>query len=330
MMRKRHWIKGDCHLHTTNSDGKKNPAQLYEMLYRRGLDFAFVTDHNFNTPGETQFNYKGVGIFPGMEISGNLGHVNVFGEHMLVRAVNRPRTREEYLALVNYFRSRGAHVSVNHPLDRGLLWRLGTEGFAPDSVEVWNAPMHNDNVYCMRRWHELLLAGTFIPAVGGSDYHQDYYVTRLLASPTTYAYSCSNTMADVLEAIKNGRVFVTNSPGAARLFLTCGDKTPGETAELKPDTAVTAACDFLRRGQVLRVYNNDAEIFTHRAEKREENPSFRIPVKEPGFVRAEVRYRLAGAAAKAYIFGATRFNRHAPGEDVPEFIYSFTNPIFFK
>ena len=43
-MRKAHWIKGDCHLHTTNSDGAKRPEELYEALYRKGLDFAFITD----------------------------------------------------------------------------------------------------------------------------------------------------------------------------------------------------------------------------------------------------------------------------------------------
>ena len=41
-MRNRHWIKGDCHLHTANSDGAKRPEELYEMLYKKGLDFAFI------------------------------------------------------------------------------------------------------------------------------------------------------------------------------------------------------------------------------------------------------------------------------------------------
>ncbi len=329
-MRRRHWIRGDCHLHTVNSDGAKKPEELYEMLYRKGLDYAFVTDHNCNTPGEAEFNYKGVGIFPGMEISGSLGHVNVYGEGLLVRAINRPRAPESYRALLEYFRSRGAHVSINHPLDRGLLWRLGMEDvFAPDSVEVWNSPMHTDDVYCMDWWHGELLKGRFIPAIGGSDFHRDYYVTRLLASPTTYVCAYSNAMADVLEAIRNGHVFVTNSPRAARLFLTCGEMIPGDTATFSDDARVTAACDFLRRGQILRVYNNDKEIFTHRADKREEKLSFEIPVKERGFVRAQVGYQLAGLSAKGYAFGATTFNRHTPGEAVPEFIYSFTNPIFF-
>ncbi len=328
-MRKAHWIKGDCHLHTANSDGAKRPEELYEALYRKGLDFAFITDHNFNTPGETEFNYHGVGIFPGMEISGNLGHVNVFGEHFLVRSINRPRSREDYEALIGYFRSRGAHISINHPLDRSLPWRLGVEDFQPDSVEVWNSPMHNDDVYCMEWWHKKLLAGEFIPAVGGSDFHRDYYVTRLLASPTTYVYACSNTLADVRAAIKAGRVFVTNSPGAARLFLTCGKKVPGDTADLAKEREVTVSCDFLRRGQILRVFNNDRELLTYRAKKHEDGVSFTLPVEARGFVRAQVGYQLTGPAAGFYEFGATKFKRHTPGEGVPEFIYSFTNPIFF-
>ena len=329
-MRKPHWIKGDCHLHTTNSDGNKSPVELYETLYRKGLDFAFITDHNVNTPGETEFNYKGVGIFPGMEISGDMGHVNVFGEHMLVRAINRPRTPEDYHAMVDYFRGRGAHVSVNHPPDRGLLWRLDFDEFAPDSVEVWNSPMHTDNIYCLQWWHERLLKGQFTPAVGGSDFHRDYYVTRLVASPTTYVYACSNAMADVVAAIRAGHVFVTNSPSASRLFLTCCDKVPGDTADLAKDRSVKVACDFLRRGQTLRVINNDREIFSHRAEKREENVSFEVTVESRGFVRAQVGYQLSGALAKAYAFGAGKFDRHTPGEPIPEFLYSFTNPIFFK
>ena len=329
-MRNRHWIKGDCHLHTTNSDGIKTPEELYEMLYRKGLDFAFITDHNYNTPGEKQFNYKGVGIFPGLEISSNLGHMNVFGEHLLVRSINRPQNHEEFLTLVDYFRSRGAHTSVNHPLDRSLLWRLDIDAYAPDSVEVWNSPMHNDDVYCLNWWHKRLLEGVYIPAVGGSDFHRDYFVTRLVASPTTYVYAYSNTMEDVLEAIRGGRVFVTNSPSAARLFLTCGDKVPGETADLAKDRNVRVACDFLRRGQILRVFNNDKEIFTHHADKREDNVSFEVPVEARGFVRAQVGYQLTGKLAKLYEKGAASFDRHDPEEGVQEFYYSFTNPIFFQ
>ena len=56
MERKLHWLRGDCHLHTTNSDGNRTPEQLYEMLYQRGLDFAFITDHNCNTNADADPN----------------------------------------------------------------------------------------------------------------------------------------------------------------------------------------------------------------------------------------------------------------------------------
>ena len=117
MIRKRHWLKGDCHLHTTNSDGHHSPEELYDMLFDLGMDFAFITDHNVNTPGMKQFNHRGVAIFPGMEISGNLGHVNIWGENLPFERINRPDTVEDYGVLVEKARSAGAHISVNHPLD---------------------------------------------------------------------------------------------------------------------------------------------------------------------------------------------------------------------
>lgn len=324
------WIKGDCHLHTTNSDGVKTPEELYEALSEKGLDFAFITDHNRNTVGEKETAYKGVGIFPGIEISGDQGHVNVFCEDSGLTAIERPRTPEDYNAIIDPLRGKGAHVSVNHPLDRRIPWRMGFEDFAADSVEVWNSPMHTDDVYCLERWHEMLLDGKYIPAIGGSDYHRDYLFTRLLASPTTYVCAESNKMADVLAGIRAGHVFVTNSPSAARIFLTCGQSIPGDTVTFREGLQVRVVCDFLRRGQTLRVFNNDDEVLTYTADKRDDSVRFDIPVKATGFVRAQVDYELGSAAGALYRFGAGLMKQHDTGEKVPDFIYSFTNPIFFK
>ena len=324
------WLRGDCHLHTTNSDGKKTPEQLYEALHLRKMDFAFITDHNKNTVGDKAFFYKGMGVFPGMEISGSQGHVNVFCENMGFSGIERFQTAEQYFELIEELRKKGAFVSVNHPMDRVIPWRIGFEDFRTDSVEVWNSPMHTDDVYCLQWWHELLLNGTFIPAVGGSDFHRDYLVTNLLASPTTYVAARSNGMEDVLAGIRAGHVFVTNSPNAARLFLTSGEAIPGDAVAFSDGAFVHVACDFLRKGQTLNVYNNDKLLLRHRAKKREENVSFDLPVHEKGFVRAEVRYQLKGAAAGLYKFGAGKLRQHGKDEPVPPFVYSFTNPIFFR
>lgn len=331
MERKLHWLRGDCHLHTTNSDGNRTPEQLYEMLYQRGLDFAFITDHNYNTVGTKTFNYKGVTVIPGMEITGDCGHVNVFGEDLPYTKILRPHTKEEYYAFIDLARARGAHVSVNHPHDRRFGWQVDIDTFNMDTVEVWNAPMHNDNITCMDWWVNELLKGRFIPAIGGSDFHQDYaHITHLLASPTTYVYAYSNSYEDILEAMKAGRVFVTNSPSAAKLFLTVGDAVPGQSVKLEEGVRAEVFCEHLFKGQTLRIYNNDKLIDSYTADKKSLNIRATADITEPGFVRAEVRTKLPEAGKKAYAFAAGKLHYHNKGEDVPDFIYSFTNPVFIK
>lgn len=331
MKKQRHWLKGDCHLHTRNSDGKHKPYELYDMLYERGMDFAYITDHNVNTPGMKAFNYRGVSIFPGMEISGNLGHVNIWGEGLPFERIERPGTPEEYYELINKARLNGAHISVNHPFDRKLSWRIDLDTFDMDSVEVWNSPMHTDNVYCMDWWTRKLLKGEFIPAVGGSDYHQDYVVTRLLCVPVTYVYAQSNSIEDVTAAIKKGNVFVTNSPNAPRLFLTCGEAVPGDRVEFTEGSSVRIELERLKRGQTLRVYNNEKIIYEAAAKGSAEKELIAdIPVPEKGYVRADVRYSYPAPAAVIYkkIAGGM-MGMHDKGEALPDMIYSFTNPIFF-
>ena len=331
MKKQRHWLKGDCHLHTCNSDGKYTPEQLYDMLFERGMDFAYITDHNVNSPGMKAFNHRGVAIFPGMEISGNLGHVNIWGEGLPFERIDRPQTPEDYYKLVAAARQSGAHISVNHPFDRKLSWRIDRDTFEMDSVEVWNSPMHTDNVYCMDWWVDNLLKGKFIPAVGGSDYHNDFVVTRLLCVPVTYVYAESNSIEDITSAIKRGNVFVTNSPTASRLLLSAGDAVPGDRIQFTEKSFVSVRLDKLKKGQTLRVYNNDKVIYEQCASGYAVNDlTVDIPVKEKGFVRADVKYSYPAPAQLVYnkIAGGM-MGMHDEGEPIPDMIYSFTNPIFF-
>ena len=331
MINKRHWLKGDCHLHTSNSDGKYTPEELYDMLFDIGMDFAFITDHNVNTPGRKQFNHRGVAIFPGMEISGGLGHVNVWGEDLPFERTGRPGTEEEYNRLIDAVRKSGGHISVNHPFDRKLTWKIDRDNFRMDSVEVWNSPMHTDNVYCLQWWTEKIMRGEYIPAVGGSDYHQDYAVTRLLGMPTNYVYAESNSIDDVLAAIKRGNITVANSPKAPALFLGCGDAVPGDTVRLEENTVVRVSTARLKKGHTLRVYCNEKVIYEIYARETFEDFAVDIPVEKKGFVRADVKYSYPKAAQTVYVkIAGGLFGVHDKDEKVPDMIYSFTNPIFFE
>lgn len=330
MQKQRHWLKGDCHLHTCNSDGRYTPEELYDMLFELGMDFAFITDHNVNTPGMKAFDHRGVAIFPGMEISGGLGHVNIWGEGLPFERISRPNTKEEYAALVEKARKTGAHISVNHPLDRKLSWRIDLDNYKMDSVELWNSPMHTDNVYCMDWWTKKLLNGEFIPAVGGSDYHRDYAVTKLLCVPATYVYTESNSIEDVLAAIKRGNITVTNSPSSPVLYLTAGDAVPGDRVKLSACNRVNISLSKLKAGQTLRVYHNEKIIYEKKAKKSIKDINETLTVPGEGYIRADVRFSYSGPVKLIYekIAGGM-MGMHSKGEPIPDMIYSFTNPIFF-
>ncbi len=331
MTKKRHWLKGDFHLHTCNSDGHYKPEELYDMLFELGMDFAFITDHNVNTPGMKSFNHRGVAIFPGMEISGNLGHVNIFGEGLPFERIERPNTPEEYYSLVDKARECGAHISVNHPFDRKLSWRIDRDTFKMNSVELWNSPMHTDNVYCMDWWTKKLLNGEFIPAVGGSDYHQDYVVTKLLCVPTTYVCSESNEIEDILAAVKRGNITVTNSSKSPVIYISSGDAVCGDTVDFSENKTVRVQLSQLKKGQTLRVYNNEKIIYELKAEHTVKDIDEEISVKEKGYVRADVRFAFPKLVEKGYVkLAGSVFGMHDEGEPVPDMIYSFTNPIFFE
>ena len=77
-MENRIWLKGDTHLHTCNSDGKLTPGQLVEACQQAGLDYAIITDHNYNTV-KASYTDKNLLVMQGQEITDDLGHINVWG-----------------------------------------------------------------------------------------------------------------------------------------------------------------------------------------------------------------------------------------------------------
>lgn len=78
-MENRIWLKGDTHLHTCNSDGKLTPGQLVEACQQAGLDYAIITDHNYNTV-KASYTDKNLLVMQGQEITDDLGHINVWGQ----------------------------------------------------------------------------------------------------------------------------------------------------------------------------------------------------------------------------------------------------------
>lgn len=322
------WLKGDAHLHTVNSDGRLTPAELAEYAKKIGLDWIIITDHNNKVTGLAVPTDKDLLIIPGVELTAYLGHINMWGAEMPFKGGYGFSSLEELLPLLDEARSNGAKLSVNHPTCKVCGWHLPLEGFDFDCVEVWNGPMREDELTAIAWWHGELLKGRKLPAVGGSDFHRDYVVTKLLGMPTTVVYADSNTKEDVLSALVRGRAYITRDSKATALYLTSGDAVCGDSLPFKEGAEVTVAADKLRRGYTLRVYNNDEIILEHKA-KTTKRVEFTLPVKERGFVRAEITHRLNPLFAAAFKLGMRFMMPEDAKKPVPPLIWSLTNPIYF-
>lgn len=332
-MEERQWYKGDTHMHTINSDGVLTKGQLVDKCKKAGLDFMIITDHNFNSVEKSYFD-KDMLVIQGQELTDEPGHVNIWGKKVPFDPPHKLDTAEDYHRYIDACKKEGAVVSLNHPFCSNCPFRLKPEDYPFDCVEVWNTIQHSDNIKNMKWWHNQLLQGKKIPAVGGSDFHRDYIIP-FLAMPTTYVNAKSKSEKDILEAICEGRCTVANTPNSTTIFMQCGNAEIGDTVKLSDNSRLEIRVSDFKKGHTLKVYNNNKVIFESTAEKTAEGYLAEVEIQEKGFVRAEITYRFNPLIEKVYAFAEKKFlsSRGVKSGDnltLPAFFYAFTNPIWVE
>jgi len=229
------WYQGDFHCHTNHSDGELTPQQLLDVARAEGMDFFAITDHN------TLDAYPGFGepddvcVIPGLEITFDQGHYNVFGITQREAwmepvtqgptALNLRKSGLEINRLLEAGAASGLLNSINHPLLKPWAWLDGATALAPvHCLEIWNDPSWPDNrsanPQAIDLWMRLLNAGYRLTAIGGSDYHRPTNKPGVekppdrLGLPRTYVYAESLSGAAILEGVRRGRVVVSMGPRA--------------------------------------------------------------------------------------------------------------------
>lgn len=104
-MDNRKWFKGDTHLHTINSDGVLTKGQLVDRCKQMGLDFMIITDHNFNSVKESYYDGDML-IIQGQEITGDNGHVNIWGAKVPEEPPYKLDTKEDYQNIIKSAKKR--------------------------------------------------------------------------------------------------------------------------------------------------------------------------------------------------------------------------------
>lgn len=322
----RQWYKGDTHLHTVNSDGKLTKGQLVEYCKKKGLDFMIITDHNFNSVEKSYFDGDML-VMQGQEVTGKLGHVNVWGKKVPIDPPYTLESEEDYLHILSESRKAGATISVNHPFDTNWPFKNDFDKFDFDCVEVWNTVQHSDNMKNRDWWVSQLLKGKRISAIGGSDFHKDYFRLKLLAMPTTIVYAEDKSEESILKAMREGRCVITNSPDSSMIYIKCGTAQVGDTVSLEDAQKLEVTVTDLKAGNTVTVYNNEKAIYTYTAKKPIKTFMSSVDIEEKGFVRVEITYKLASPIKKVYKLVESNFLNNDSGE-VPDFIMAMTNPIW--
>ena len=130
------WFKGNCHLHTTRSDGGMTFAQVTDLYASAGYDFLFATDHWIASDvsqldgGAPLIWLDGVEL-DGKDVTGAPYHIACLGK---VTGITREMG---FPAALQAVREQGALAILAHPqwtgnsFDDALRWSF-------DGVEVYN------------------------------------------------------------------------------------------------------------------------------------------------------------------------------------------------
>lgn len=282
------WYRGDMHCHTNHSDAKGMAATLHATAKREGLDFLAVTDHNTTTSHTAFFDHFSspeLVFVPAYEFTTDRGHGNVFGARQVEDF--RVRNDKDVAEMIARIQAKGYVFSINHDKPN-IPWDYVTPEI--ECMEVWHAPWPSGNHISLERYQARLAAGQRITAVGGSDFHQpaamDHGNLATLARPCTFLW-CEELSSDgILDALRKGCSFVTESPDGPRLALNAGGVgLGGEIADARTISLAYHATDAA--GDILEIWDATGCIFTTPIHDADERGVFEL-TSPSGFFRGQI------------------------------------------
>lgn len=246
------WYKADLHLHGCHSDGGYTELETIELCREAGLQAIALTDHNSTTQNVFAKTAEGLMRIPGYEWTTRYGHANFIGVQEPV-ADFEAETTEAAKQIIQEAHDNGAMVVLNHPGDKLGGWKVGTD-IPFDAYEVWNGPWRDTNDNSLALWQEMLVQGRKVPMVGGSDTHKAITLTRH-GHPCNYIYMESFTAKDLLQAVKAGHCYVTDSPASGEILFTVNGAMMGDTVRCADENELHFETRGIQCGDEIRIIN---------------------------------------------------------------------------
>lgn len=293
----RGWYRGDLHVHTVHSDGSQTPKQVVAWARAAGLDFIGSSEHN-TTSAHAVWGAvapKDFLVIPGEEVTTRAGHWLAAGlpAGTWIDWRYRPADRE-LDRFTDRVRSVGGLAIAAHPyqIGTGNGWQFGDSFAEMDAIEVWNGPWSGLNATAnekaVARWHALLTAGIFKPAVGNSDTHRR---EQRIGTAQTVVRASSLSAAAIVAGYRAGHSWVA---GSSAVDLTFTATRAGASAECGDHLGGTGAASVRLQvtgvpvGSVATLLGPGA--VTHGTATADASGSLTLEASADGaFVRAEVR-----------------------------------------
>lgn len=321
--RGRAWYRGDCHLHSWYSDGRRTPAEIAALARAAGLDFINTSEHNTHSAHAHWADQAGddLLILLGEEVTTRNGHVVALGTDPGTFVDWRYRARDNRFGkYARRIREAGGLVVPAHPHATcvGCNWKFGF-GEA-DVIEVWNGAYTPDDEVALADWDGMLVASvrsnggrSWIPAMGNSDAHRD---PDPVGRPQTVVLADDLTREAIQEGLRAGRSYVAESQTVSLSFTAVGGRGEhagiGERLDVDRDAPVTVRLEATGAPRCTVRFVTDQGVL-HTSEP--------LPVSGTG----TVEWRTTAAYA-AYVRAELR--HEAVITSYPGPLAAFTNPIF--
>ncbi|GAU67452.1 Syd protein [Streptomyces sp. NBRC 110611] len=312
--RGRAWYRGDSHLHSVHSDGKRTPARIAELARAAGLDFITTSEHNTTSSHRAWEGLWGddLLILMGEEVTTRNGHVLAMGTDPGVFIDWRYRARDHAFGrFARAIRRAGGLVIPAHPHATciGCNWKFGLH--EADAVEVWNGPYTPDDEVALAEWDNTLAAhcqdsrehkpgncrgrgrAAWLPAVGHSDAHRG---PDIIGLPQTVVLADDLSRRALHDGIRAGRVWIAESSKVGLSFSVTGER--GEHAGIGERLEVPGTTKVMARLTVSGVPGCTASFHTDQGRLHssplppsgESTVTWQTTPDNAAYIRAEVRH----------------------------------------
>ncbi|NJP46961.1 CehA/McbA family metallohydrolase [Actinacidiphila epipremni] len=299
--RGRGWYRGDCHLHTVHSDGKRTLEDLAALARAAKLDFINSSDHNTSSAHPQLGPLAGddLLILTGEEITTRNGHYLAIGLDGGEFVDWRYRARDDaFDGFARQIRRAGGIVVPAHPYGTSLAsqWKFGYDNV--DAIEVWNGPWTTDDEASLFTWDNLLTGavrrgdGHWIPAMGNSDAHRDPDVVGL---PQTVVLAEGLNRKALQDGIRAGRSWIAENADVQLSFTAVGPRGEhagiGERLQVALNAQVTVSLTVsgVPADALLRLVSDEGQVFAA-ALPASGTVTWQTTASLAAYVRAEVRH----------------------------------------